>query len=250
MAKPKSPLLSLGARGSIGDTLTFQKRGRITIARQKPIPKDPKSEAQLARRQIYKEAVAAWHALSPEGKEAWRGICRGLTAYQCFMRSELNYVPAPPPPEEQTEEQTEHNVSTPLYGSYRRRAGQRLTISNRTVTKLGFWLLKANLPTGDVTFEIRKVSDDSLICSKVWGDAGDLTVIATYCEVEFDTPPTINEEVRICVLFLGGDPSNVFYARIQDTDVKADEYTSLMLDTTWTDITTADCAYRYKYYEV
>jgi len=97
MAKPKSPLLSLGARGTIGDALTFQKRGRGTIAREKPIPKDPRSKAQLAQRQRYKDAVAVWHALTPEEKEAWRGVCPGLTAYQCFMSSELKYVPPPIP---------------------------------------------------------------------------------------------------------------------------------------------------------
>jgi hypothetical protein len=97
MAKPRNPLLSLGARGTIANTLTFQKRGRGTIAREKPIPKDPKSEAQLARRQIYRDAVAVWNALTPEEKEAWRGVCPGLTAYQCFMSSALKYAPPPPP---------------------------------------------------------------------------------------------------------------------------------------------------------
>ncbi|MBA7553234.1 hypothetical protein ES705_45823 [subsurface metagenome] len=97
MAKPKNPLLSLGARGTIADSLTFQKRGREHFARVKPIPKDPKSPAQLARRQIYRDAVAVWNALTPEEKEAWRGICPGLTAYQCFMSSELKYAPPPPP---------------------------------------------------------------------------------------------------------------------------------------------------------
>jgi hypothetical protein len=95
MAKPDKPLLSLGARGTIADSLTFQKRGKGYIAREKPIPTDPKSEAQLAQRQIYKDAVSAWHALSPEEKEAWRGVCPGLTAYQCFMRSHLVYAPPP-----------------------------------------------------------------------------------------------------------------------------------------------------------
>ncbi|MBA7582582.1 hypothetical protein ES708_24514 [subsurface metagenome] len=97
MAKPKSPLLSLGARGTIADGLTFQKRGRGTIAREKPIPKDPRSAAQLAWRQKYRDAVAAWHALTPEEKEAWHGVCPGLTGYQCFMSSELKYVPVPIP---------------------------------------------------------------------------------------------------------------------------------------------------------
>ncbi|MBA7588133.1 hypothetical protein ES708_30183 [subsurface metagenome] len=97
MAKPKNPLLSLGARGTIADTLTFQKRGREHFAREKPIPKDPKSPAQLAWRQVYRDAVAVWNALSLEEKEAWRGVCPGLTAYQCFMRSALVYVPPPIP---------------------------------------------------------------------------------------------------------------------------------------------------------
>ena len=96
MSKLKSPLISLGARGTISDTLTFQKRGQATIARKKPVPTDPKSPAQLAQRQIYKDAVATWHALTPEEKEAWRGVCPGLTAYQCFMSSQLKYAPPPP----------------------------------------------------------------------------------------------------------------------------------------------------------
>ncbi|MBA7566576.1 hypothetical protein ES708_08267 [subsurface metagenome] len=97
MAKPKSPLLSLGARGTIADSLTFQKRGLATIVRKKPIPKDPKSPAQLARRQIYRDAVASWNSLTLQEQEAWRGICPGLTPYQCFMSEELKYVPPLPP---------------------------------------------------------------------------------------------------------------------------------------------------------
>ena len=93
MTKLKIPLLSFGAQGTIANALTFQKRARGHFARQKPIPKDPKSPAQLAQRQIYRDAVDAWHALSPAEKEAWRGVCPGLTAYQCFMSSELKYVP-------------------------------------------------------------------------------------------------------------------------------------------------------------
>lgn len=97
MPKPDKPLLSFGARGTIAGSLTFQKRNQATIARTKPTPTDPKSPAQLAQRQRYKDAIAVWHALTPEAKEAWRGVCPGLTAYQCFLRSELKYVPPPPP---------------------------------------------------------------------------------------------------------------------------------------------------------
>ncbi|GAI61042.1 unnamed protein product [marine sediment metagenome] len=110
MALTKTPLFSLGSRGSISKNLTTQKRGSKTLVRRKPIPIDPKSDAQLARRQIYRDAVAAWHALSTIQQDAWRGVCPHLTAYQCFMRSELKYVPPTPPPEEYTEEQTQYNA--------------------------------------------------------------------------------------------------------------------------------------------
>lgn len=248
MAKPDKPLLSLGARGTIADTLTFQKRGKgsATIARRKPIPENPRSQAQLAQRQKYRDAVDAWHALTPEEKQAWRGVCPGLTAYQCFIRSELRKVVTPP--EEYTEEQTQHNFSWGLYSTAETRAGQKLTISNRQVTKLGFWLLKVNSPTGDVTLTMRKVSDDSLIYSKVWGDAADLTTDPVYEEVEFDTPETINEEVRILAEFSGGDANNQVKVRMQATDVKADEQFCVYETPDWTDYAAYDSAYRYTYY--
>ena len=171
MAKPKQPLLSFGARGTIAKSLTFQKRGRATITRTKPTPTDPKSEAQLAQRQRYKDAVAVWNALSPEEKDAWRGVCPHLTAYQCFMRSELQYVEPEPEPEEETEEQIQYDHNVTIILATPGRAGQELTIPNRQVTKLGFWLSKLGDPTGDITFTIRKESDDGLLLSKVLGNA-------------------------------------------------------------------------------
>ncbi|MBA7588608.1 hypothetical protein ES708_30671 [subsurface metagenome] len=250
MAKPKTPLLSMGARGSIGDTLTFQKRGRLTIARQKPIPTDPQTDLQLAQRQVYRDAVADWNALTPEEKEAWRGVCPGLTPYQCYMKSALVYVPPEPPPEEYTEEQTETQTDWGMRAGADTRAGQRLTIPNRKVIKLGFWLKKTNLPTGDVNLTIRKVSDDSLICSKVWGDAADLPTERTYKEKEFDTSILINEEVRISAEFIGGDAQNQVGVALKLSDVKPGECFTYYKSPDWTEGEGYDCAYRYKYYEV
>ncbi|MBA7583281.1 hypothetical protein ES708_25222 [subsurface metagenome] len=248
MAKPKSPLLSLGAGGTIADSLTFQKRGRGTIAREKPIPKDPKSEAQLAHRQIFIDAVDAWHALSAEEKETWRGICPGLTAYQCFMRSELRYVAPPPPPEEYTEEQTESNYEAALSSEDCSRAGQRLTIANRKVTKLAFLLKRTGSPTGDITYTIRRVSDDSIIISKVLGDASEINTFLTWYEATFDTPATINEEVRILCEFEQGDLWNSIDFRFMAADVKAGEYFTRIFGGSYIDAEAWDGAYRYKYY--
>ncbi|GAH90992.1 unnamed protein product, partial [marine sediment metagenome] len=67
------------------------------------------------------------------------------------------------------EEQTNHSHHSNLGSEYARRARQRLTIPDRKVTKLGCWLYLYGSPTGDITFTIRKVSDDNIISSKVWG---------------------------------------------------------------------------------
>lgn len=150
--------------------------------------------------------------------------------------------------EEQTEEQTANNGQQSLYTDIGRRISQRLTIPNRTVTKLAFLIKKIGAPTGDITYEIRKVSDDSLIVSKVLGDASALQTTPTWEEVTFDTPQLVNEEVRICIYYIGGDASNNVSCRAQWSDVKADEYLSYMPNTTWTDYTSYDFTYRYKYY--
>ncbi|MBA7630708.1 hypothetical protein ES703_38232 [subsurface metagenome] len=248
MAKPKSPLLSLGARGSIGDTLTFQKRGRLTIARQKPIPTDPKTDLQLAQRQVYREAIAAWNTLTPEEKEAYRGVCPGLTPYQCYMKTALAYVPPVPPPEEYTEEQTQYDESYTIYAVIRPAVGQRLTIANRQLTKLGFWLKKHGSPTADITFRIRRVSDNGLIAEKVWGNAADLPETDTYEEVTLDTPVTINEEVRISPWYEAGDGNNCVRVSSKGADVKANEVHTSYLSEEWSDDGSRDCTYRYKYY--
>lgn len=146
-----------------------------------------------------------------------------------------------------TEEQTQYDFFVDLATGYQEYGGQKLTISNRTVKKLGFWLKKYGNPTGDITFEIRKVSDDSLINSKVWGDAGDLTITDTYEEVEFDTPQTINEEVRILVYSPGDLYGNNVRVGYLNDDVKADECYTYGKPAGWHDKTVQDFAYRYTY---
>ena len=250
MAKPKSPLLSLGARGSIGDTLTFQKRGRLTIARQKPIPTDPKTDLQLAQRQVYREAVAAWNALTPEEQEAYRGVCPGLTPYQCYMKTALAAAPPVPPPEEKTEEQTKDDAYIGCDRNGRDYVGQRLFITNRKVTKLAFKLFKTGSPSGDITLEILKVLDDSIIQSKYLMKQEDLTTTKTWYEVEFTTPSIINEEVRIVAHMPHGDYSDYPCVAIAASDEKPEEVCTFGKPTNWAPSTGTDATYRYKYYEV
>ena len=143
------------------------------------------------------------------------------------------------------EEQLLYNSETAVQTA-RIRSGQRLTIPNRKVTKLGFWLRKRNNPTGDVAFEIRKVSNNDLIVSKVWGDASGLQDPVNYEEVTFDTPATINEEVRICIYYPFGDLTDNIRMNYQNTDVKGSEVYTYG---GWEDWPDHDGAYRYTYEE-
>ena len=129
------------------------------------------------------------------------------------------------------------------------RCGQKLTIPNREVTHLGFWLRGAGAPTGNVVIAIRRVSDDGLICSKVWGDASALDLIEyEYKEVEFEPHPTINEEVRAYAEFENGDAVNRVWLWHQNTEVKGNEgmcYFSFDPVEVWADgyVLTRDCRY-------
>jgi len=147
------------------------------------------------------------------------------------------------------EEQVLYVSSLKLRSGGATRVGQKLTIPNRVVSKLGFWLSKVGSPTGDVIFEIRKVSDDSLICSKLWGDAADLALSATYYEVTLVTAELINEEVRILAEAEGANADNCPQIHFQNTDVKANEYVTYYISPTYTDNETWDMAYRYTYSE-
>ncbi len=147
------------------------------------------------------------------------------------------------------EEQLVNNQDIAMKGTNAPTCGQRLTISDREVTKLAFLLFKSGNPTGDVTFTVRKVSDKSLIMSKVWGVAGDVPASATWLEVTFDTPTTINEEVRILVEHSGYNDANFLVFRCQTTDVKADEMWTRGSVGAPVDMAAWDGAYKYTYGE-
>jgi len=148
-------------------------------------------------------------------------------------------------PEDQILMDTHYTVSV----ATRTRFGQRLTILDRMITGLSFWLFKNASPTGDITFTIRSVATDEILNSKVWGDASTLPVGVSYLDavketVTFDTPILINEEVRILVEFSGVSFINVV---AQSTDVKADELKTYY-DVGYTDSSGVDCAYEYEYH--
>lgn len=150
--------------------------------------------------------------------------------------------------DETTEEQTSSDHTNVMYSPYQVKQGQKLRVTNRSITKLGFWLAKMGNPPGEITFKIIKVSDNDVLASKVWGNATDLTEELLYTEIEFDTPVLIyNEEVRMVIeIENGGDVSNWVGIKILENDVKADECLTAYIDN-WDDETAYECTYRYKW---
>ena len=74
--------LGIEARGSIEKVRTYQittvtidgnmqHRRRVQQQKAYHVPADPKSEAQLARRQVFKDGAAAWSSLPAGQKETW-----------------------------------------------------------------------------------------------------------------------------------------------------------------------------------
>ena len=145
-----------------------------------------------------------------------------------------------------TEEQNATNDCLTLFGGGPSREGQHLTISNRTVYSLSFYVYKYGDVTGNVTFTIRDSENDTILNSQVWGDASALNTTATLETVTFDTPVNINGEVRILVEFYGGSLGNSVIVNLQSTDVKEGEYFTIFSGT-YTDHTNFDCTYQYTY---
>ncbi len=228
------------------------------------------SQKQLEHRDLYRAALAWRKALSRANRRYLDGYCIAnwvvddyhiplpwsRFALKLYLQH-IGFVIVDKPtlaytfiPDEGTEEQTQHDsilyIRTPLIN----RAGQRLTIAHRKVTNLAFVLSKYGSPTGSLTFEIRRVSDNSLIVSQVWGDISALTGSPVWREVVFDTPPTIDEEVRICAYYPGGNISNRLTFYYKTGDIKANEHFTTYQNTSWSDQTGNDAAYRYTYLDM
>ena len=148
-----------------------------------------------------------------------------------------------------TEEQTQWNIGPYINGDGPQRAGQRLTIANRKVTKLGFWIAQYLAPAGPYYYAIRRVSDDGILVREVAGQVEELGGTNTYTEYIFVSPPTVNEEAYILVEYDGGDGTHGLYYGAQNTDVKGGEYRVTKSGANYTNITTSDMAYIYTYEE-
>jgi len=80
MAKVTGPFLSLGARGTVADTLTASFWRGIAYMRERVIPHNPKSAAQVAIRGVMTDGVSKWRfgTVSEADKLKWNTYALGL----------------------------------------------------------------------------------------------------------------------------------------------------------------------------
>lgn len=91
------------------------------------------------------------------------------------------------------------------------RLGQKVMINNRNITRAGFYVQESGSPNQDINVTIRKVSDNSIIQTKVLGNRTTLTSLGTITFVNFTSTSNINEEVYIMLEWYNQTPAGSGY---------------------------------------
>jgi hypothetical protein len=72
-------------RGTLGKELVASSWKGKEYLREYVVPRDPKTILQLEHRQIWREAVAAWHALPDEERRSFDREAKGMTGFNLFV---------------------------------------------------------------------------------------------------------------------------------------------------------------------
>jgi hypothetical protein len=103
MAKVKGPMHSDSAGGQFGKNMIFRsgKKGTVVTKYYKPgsAKKFTLSEAQIAQRTKYGEAVEAWRALTNEEREIFNenAKAQNISGWNLYFKNYFGDVPPPPP---------------------------------------------------------------------------------------------------------------------------------------------------------
>ena len=100
-----------------------------------------------------------------------------------------------------------------------------------TITGLGF-VIRAigTAPSGNLSFVVRSVSGDTILGSKVWGNANTVTSSYTLLEVTFDTPIVISSSTDI---YLSVEEQNAPVSGYPGLQVGTDDGSNTGADYTW-----------------
>ena len=92
MAKVTGPLFSMGARGTIGDAVTYSVWKGIEYARQWFIPSNPQTATQQNVRKALTLVVAYWQVQSQPSKDAFDAFAQGtrMSGFNQFAKRALD----------------------------------------------------------------------------------------------------------------------------------------------------------------
>lgn len=95
MVKLRTPLLSMGAHGTLGGSVTFQGNDRYQIARRKPVLPYSLTLRQQYQRWLYEDYAALWKEQSQATRLVYSGLGYRfhLTGYQYWMKYHLANLP-------------------------------------------------------------------------------------------------------------------------------------------------------------
>jgi len=97
MPKVEGPAFSIGATGTLGNVLTYQRRGSSYAVIRKPVPTGKPTGKQLSNRRNMYRARNAWTALSASDKALWDEKAVGLqgrSGYNLFIKNWFENAPA------------------------------------------------------------------------------------------------------------------------------------------------------------
>lgn len=79
MVKLTGPLFSMGASGTIGNTITYARKGGTAYARQRVVPFNPRSPGQTGFRAMFKFLSQNWAGLDTPQKNSWQALADSLS---------------------------------------------------------------------------------------------------------------------------------------------------------------------------
>lgn len=95
MAKLKNPVIGLGAKGTLGDAITFQRSRGTDIVRAKPTPAYRKTLPQQYQRWLYEDYAYLWTQQNEATRRQYAatGSRHHLTGFQYWMKYNLKVMP-------------------------------------------------------------------------------------------------------------------------------------------------------------
>ncbi len=91
MVKVNGPMMSLAASGTLADTITFSNwKGRAYV-RERVIPSNPKSGAQVGRRAMFKFLTQNWAGVGAADQASWQDLADEIVAspFNAYLKSNM-----------------------------------------------------------------------------------------------------------------------------------------------------------------